>query len=114
MKLFSFRIRAISVFILDTGMSTRRCRDAQALRIRVNMSAIGSVMLMWSLLSSRIHSDVEEWGYTRRTAECELRTKRPEVVGTQSGVRSTQWCHQLAFRTPGIIPESASSRKQMR
>src|SRR6187397_1612078 len=46
MKLFSFRIRAISVFIFDSGMSTRRCFDPQALRIRVSMSAIGSVMLM--------------------------------------------------------------------
>src|SRR5437764_4054007 len=53
MKLFSFRMRAISVFTLDTGMSTRRCRDATALRIRVNISAIGSVMLMKSN-SSRI------------------------------------------------------------
>src|SRR6476659_2798727 len=39
-------MRAISVFIFDTGMSTRRCFDPQALRIRVSMSAIGSVMLM--------------------------------------------------------------------
>src|SRR6476661_2962284 len=46
MKSFSFRMRAISVFIFDTGMSTRRCFDPQALRIRVSMSAIGSVMLM--------------------------------------------------------------------
>src|SRR6266436_6487280 len=54
MKLFSFRIRAISVFIFDTGMSTRRCFDPHALRIRVNMSAIGSVMLIGFLESSRI------------------------------------------------------------
>src|SRR5436190_13327733 len=46
MKLFSFRMRATSVFIFDTGMSTRRCFDPQALRMRVSMSAIGSVMLM--------------------------------------------------------------------
>src|SRR4051812_17981171 len=35
-------------------MSTRRCFDPQALRIRVNMSAIGSVMLMCVSYSSRI------------------------------------------------------------
>src|SRR5205823_12500231 len=46
MKLFSFRIRAISVFTFDTGMSTRRCFDPQALRMRVSMSAIGSVILI--------------------------------------------------------------------
>ena len=63
MKLFSFRMRAISVFIFDTGMSTRRCFDPQALRIRVSMSAIGSVMLIcFVLCSSRIRADVEECG----------------------------------------------------
>jgi hypothetical protein len=31
---------------LDVGMSTRRCFDPQALRIRVSISATGSVMLM--------------------------------------------------------------------
>src|SRR5438552_5479754 len=46
MKLFSFRMRATSVFIFDTGMSTRRCFDPQALRMRVSMSAIGSVIVM--------------------------------------------------------------------
>src|SRR5215510_9380459 len=39
-------MRAISVFIFDTGMSTRRCFDPHALRIRVSISAIGSVMLI--------------------------------------------------------------------
>src|SRR6185312_8411569 len=39
-------MRARSAFSFDAGMSTRRCFDPQALRMRVNMSAIGSVMLM--------------------------------------------------------------------
>src|SRR5689334_11425642 len=39
-------MRAISTFIFDNGMSTRRCLLRQAFRIRVSMSAIGSVMLM--------------------------------------------------------------------
>src|SRR3954470_2231203 len=46
MRLCSFRMRAISTFIFDAGISTRRCFAPQALRIRVNMSAIGSVMLI--------------------------------------------------------------------
>src|SRR5690242_5430916 len=50
MKLFSFSRRAISSFSLDMGMSTRRCFDPQALRIRVNMSETGSVMLIRSTL----------------------------------------------------------------
>src|SRR5690348_9317900 len=47
-------MRAISVFIFDTGMSTRRCFDPQALRMRVSMSAIGSLMLIGNPMSSRI------------------------------------------------------------
>src|SRR5262245_9276792 len=54
MKLFSFRMRATSVFSFDTGMSTRRCFDPHALRIRVSISATGSVMLIDSSFSSRI------------------------------------------------------------
>src|SRR4051812_1085022 len=61
MKSFSFRMRATSVFIFDTGMSTRRCFDPQALRIRVSISAIGSVILMKLILgSARILSDVAD------------------------------------------------------
>src|ERR1051325_6493665 len=85
MKLFSFRMRTISVFIFDTGMSTRRCFDPQALRIRVNMSAIGSVML---IELPRVLSYPETW---RRCVN-----------------------YQLAFLTPGIIPDRDSSRKQIR
>src|SRR5688572_4163618 len=46
MKLFSFRILAISTFSFETGMSTRRCFAPQALRMRVSISAIGSVILI--------------------------------------------------------------------
>src|SRR2546422_908080 len=40
----SFRMRAISSFSFEAGISTRECFAAIALRIRVNISAIGSVM----------------------------------------------------------------------
>src|SRR5690606_21655671 len=46
MKWLSFRIRAISVFSFDTGRSTRRCFACEAFRIRVSMSAIGSVIMV--------------------------------------------------------------------
>src|SRR5438105_11268832 len=59
MKLFSFRIFAISTFSFETGISTRRCFAPQALRMRVSISAIGSVMLIKSISSSyRIPSDL--------------------------------------------------------
>src|SRR5438876_1201635 len=51
MELFSFRIFAISTFSFETGMSTRRCFAPQALRMRVSISAIGSVMLIKSVSS---------------------------------------------------------------
>src|SRR5438128_1545390 len=51
MKLFSFRIFAISTFSFETGMSTRRCFAPQALRMRVSISAIGSVILINSFSS---------------------------------------------------------------
>src|SRR5215208_4155152 len=39
-------MRAISSFSFEAGMSTRECRAAIALRIRVSMSAIGSVITL--------------------------------------------------------------------
>src|SRR6476659_11220763 len=45
----SLRSFAISTFSLETGTSSRSCLAIWALRIRVNRSAIGSVMLiLWS------------------------------------------------------------------
>src|SRR5690348_11936650 len=46
MKWLSRRIRAISTFSFDTGMSTRRWPARHALRTRVSISATGSVTLI--------------------------------------------------------------------
>src|SRR5215204_4103731 len=50
-------MRAISAFNLEAGMSTRVCFECTALRMRVSMSAIGSVMsvnlLTWVTLQWR-------------------------------------------------------------
>src|SRR5438093_8081195 len=59
--------------------------------MRVNMSAIGSVMLMQIFLFPLVSVDVED-----SSLNCH-----------------TPWLYQLALRTPGIIPESASSLKQI-
>src|SRR5579872_2706675 len=40
----ALRIFTISIFIRDAGITTESCRAIMALRIRVSMSAIGSVM----------------------------------------------------------------------
>src|SRR6185503_10059129 len=51
MKWFSVSIRASSALSLERGMSTRRWPAVQAFRMRVSMSATGSVMLMRGSLS---------------------------------------------------------------
>src|SRR4051812_390583 len=46
MNELSFRICAIWLLSFDAGISTRRCFAWHALRMRVSMSAIGSVILI--------------------------------------------------------------------
>src|SRR5881296_4013347 len=41
----SLRMPAMASFMFECGISTRGCRDLTAFRIRVSMSAIGSVMV---------------------------------------------------------------------
>ena len=72
-----------------------------ALRMRVSISAMGSVMLMWFLLwSGMIRSAVRVRPW---------RTRLSERVSPY--VRSA---YQLALRTPGSSPRLASSRTQIR
>src|SRR5262245_49848477 len=52
MKPSSSKILAIEAFIRDAGMSTRRCRACWALRMRVSMSAMGSVIDILAYSSS--------------------------------------------------------------
>src|SRR6478672_8352060 len=74
MKLFSFRIFAISTFSFETGMSTRRCFAPQALRMRVSISAIGSVMLINSISS-----------FYR------IPTKNPQFAVDSDGTHRNEW-----------------------
>src|SRR5271157_2669969 len=62
----SFRMRAISVFNLETGTSTRWCFAAVALRKRVKKSAIGSVCIV--LLPASFH-DSRDLSLERHAAE---------------------------------------------
>src|SRR5688572_22491151 len=57
----SCRIRATSAFSFEAGISTRAWRAVTAFRIRVSMSAIGSVISI-SLYGLRSESD----GFSRR------------------------------------------------
>src|SRR5208283_3426924 len=62
----SLRMRAISVFNLETGTSTRWCFAAVALRSRVKKSAIGSVCIV--LLPAGFH-DSRDLSLERHAAE---------------------------------------------
>src|SRR5664279_2459159 len=95
-------MRAISAFSFDAGISTRRCFDPHALRIRVNMSAIGSVMLISQFLAPT----VSPWG---RVGIEVFANSRESGMGNRFPSR-----YQLLFVTPGIRPFRASSRKQRR
>src|SRR4029077_14277314 len=62
-------MRAISVFNLETGTSTRWCLAAAALRIPVRKSPMGSVCIifLW-LLPARLH-DAGNFSFERHAAE---------------------------------------------
>src|SRR5712664_1213188 len=62
-------MRAISVFSLETGTSTRWCLAAAALRIRVRKSPMGSVCIifLW-LLPARLH-DAGNFSLERHAAK---------------------------------------------
>src|SRR5687767_10415106 len=109
MKLFSFRIRAISVFILESGTSTRRCFDPHALRIRVNMSAIGSVIdieLLTPLLSYPLGTcrNQSEFGLPTRlpdTGNHPVQRQLPET--DPADAKSTQVCTRAAAATAPVV-----------
>src|SRR6185295_4788940 len=87
-------MRAISSLSFEAGISTRECFAAMALRIRVNISAIGSVINSTPFL----------------IANCQL----PILENWKLAIGNWQCSYQLDLTTPGICPCSANSRKQMR
>src|SRR5580704_10873300 len=101
-------MRAISSFSLEAGISTFWCRALIALRIRVNISATGSVNLMRSfssiarLLRPFLHC-TEEPAATSYNLNLHARLKPclPEY-------------YQDDFETPGISPRNAKPRKHSR
>src|SRR5688500_14450314 len=71
----SLRIRAISSFNFEAGTSTRECFAAMALRIRVNMSAIGSV-IPYSIFDCQLPiADLKNWKLAIGNRQCYLPTR---------------------------------------
>src|SRR5215831_11129454 len=83
-------MRAISAFRRDDGMSTRVCLAVTALRIRVSMSAIGSVIFFRSQLSaisSRLPAalrDTRDVSLKRQLAEAEAAQGELAHVGART------------------------------
>src|SRR5262245_50781281 len=86
-----FRISAIATFIFDEGTATVVWRAMHALRMRVSISAIGSLTLTTLLLEHQLQLSA-------------ALGMRPLDKGR----------YQLDLVTPGISPLSAFSRKQIR
>src|SRR6266851_10188451 len=93
-------MRAISVFILETGTSTRWCLAAAALRRRVRKSAIGSVciVLLNGLLPARFH-DAGDFSAQRHTAKTDsAHLKLADIsAGPAANAAAVAYAH-LEFR----------------
>src|SRR2546428_3982674 len=101
-------MRAISSFSLEAGTSTFWCRARIALRIRVSMSATGSVNFIALLLLSHPFSPPQ-----RRTSDGFLLSTACHPQPHSFGGQESRRAHQLArlanpyqddFATPGISP----------
>src|SRR5882672_8235519 len=92
-------MRAISSFSFEAGISTRECLAAIALRIRVNISAMGSVMY------------ISKSGIGCRVSGAGL---GPVLNRHLTPDTWHLFFYQLALTTPGTCPCSARSRKQIR
>src|SRR5271170_7344258 len=112
-------MRAISSFSLEAGISTFWCRALIALRIRVSISATGSVNLMRSFSSiARLLRPfllcAEE---PATTYSAQPRGPKPSSPGTLYGTAEaapSQHYYQDDFETPGISPRNAKPRKHKR
>src|SRR5271154_6086663 len=100
-------IRAISSFSLEAGISTFWCRALIALRIRVSISATGSVNLMRSFSS-----------IARLLRPLLLCTEEPATTCNCTihghGRGRAPFNYQDDFETPGISPRNARPRKHKR
>src|SRR5260370_42498670 len=82
-------MRAISVLIRDDGMSTRVCLAITPLRIRVSMSAIGSVMLTSKRprLPAALR-DARDVSLERQLAEAETAERKLPHVGARAAAEA--------------------------
>src|SRR5664280_1561347 len=101
-------MRAISTSFFDDGIETEVWNALFAFRTLVNMSAIGSVMLIFGMPPMVLSYILRAgwFAHARGARAC------PSAGPPRSAVLLA--CYQLALRTPGTSPLFASSRRHMR
>ena len=92
-------------------MSTSGRSIRTALRIRVSMSAIGSVIMAGAVPSTAAGNAP---GSARRSAGGRRRRGGESCIERSDGSIGARSTYQLAFFTPGIRPRLARFRKQIR
>src|SRR5205823_345767 len=110
-------MRAISVFRLEAGISTFWCRARIALRIRVSMSATGSVnFIRFASPQPPVLSALAEnqrWLLTLHSLFVVGRSPSPRMAAI-FGRRPTTFLYHDDYETPGISPRNANPRKHSR
>src|SRR5690349_18509844 len=101
MKLSSLRMRAISNLSLDAGTVVKSCLAVVALRNRVSMSAIGSVMFMGFLRSPARLGDARDFPAQRVRAEADAaEPELPHVGARAAALVAAVMKLNLMFRRP--------------
>src|ERR1700737_2960105 len=95
----SFKMRAISVFSLDTGTSTRWCLAAAALRMRVRKSPMGSVCIIFYWLLPACFHDAGNLALERHAAEADSAHLKLANEGASASANTAAIAHaHLEFR----------------
>src|SRR5712671_1958709 len=92
-------MRAISVFNLETGTSTRWCLAAEALRRRVRKSPMGSVCIIFLWLLPACFHDAGNFTLQRHAAEADSAHLKLANEGTRTSANAATIAHpHLEFR----------------
>src|SRR6478609_9712491 len=91
---------ANAIFCLDDGMRTSSCIAVLALRMRVSMSAMGSVIMMRSPTRLRHAGDLACVSHAAQadTAQSELAVHRPSTAALATAVVAAHLVLRLGIR----------------
>src|SRR6202034_264551 len=110
-------MRAISIFILDEGISTRGCFASAPFRMRVSKSAMGSVVILSSLpagLHNAGYFSLERQAAETDTAHLELPERAARAPADPAAIPLANLELQLAFRLRDLTGSSHARRFSLR